>query len=57
MRFPVPERGTYRILCGVPGHGLSGMWIWLNVDRRRTGLASGRQGKAARTTAREETQR
>jgi hypothetical protein len=32
MRFPVPESGTYRILCGVPGHGLSGMWIWLKVD-------------------------
>jgi plastocyanin len=32
MRFPVPERGTYRIVCGVPGHGLSGMWIWLKVD-------------------------
>ena len=32
MRFPVPETGTYRIVCGVPGHGLSGMWIWLKVD-------------------------
>lgn len=32
LRFPVPESGTYRILCGVPGHGLSGMWIWLKVD-------------------------
>jgi hypothetical protein len=32
MRFPVPESGNYRILCGVPGHGLSGMWIWLKVD-------------------------
>jgi hypothetical protein len=32
MRFPVPEAGTYRIVCGVPGHGLSGMWIWLKVD-------------------------
>jgi hypothetical protein len=32
MRFPVPESGTYRIACGVPGHGLSGMWIWLTVD-------------------------
>lgn len=32
MRFPVPESGTYRIFCGVPGHGLSGMWIWLKVD-------------------------
>lgn len=32
MRFPVPESGTYRIFCGVPGHGSSGMWIWLKVD-------------------------
>jgi sulfocyanin SoxE-like protein len=32
MRFPVPASGTYRIVCGVPGHGLSGMWIWLKVD-------------------------
>jgi plastocyanin len=32
MRFAVPESGTYRIFCGVPGHGLSGMWIWLKVD-------------------------
>ncbi len=32
MRFPMPESGAYRIFCGVPGHGLSGMWIWLKVD-------------------------
>lgn len=32
MSFPVPEKGAYRIVCGVPGHGLSGMWIWLKVD-------------------------
>jgi hypothetical protein len=32
MRFSVPESGNYRIFCGVPGHGLSGMWIWLKVD-------------------------
>jgi plastocyanin len=32
MRFTVPESGKYRIFCGVPGHGLSGMWIWLTVD-------------------------
>jgi hypothetical protein len=32
MRFPVPESGNYRIFCGVPGHGLSGMWIWMRVD-------------------------
>ena len=32
MRFPVPDSGTYRIFCGVPGHGLSGMWIWMKID-------------------------
>jgi hypothetical protein len=32
MRFPAPESGTYRIFCGVPGHGLSGMWIWMKID-------------------------
>jgi len=32
MRFQVPESGTYRIICGVPGHALSGMWIWMKVD-------------------------
>ena len=32
MRFPVPESGTYRIFCGVPGHGLSGMWLWMKID-------------------------
>jgi plastocyanin len=32
MRFTVPESGSYRFFCGVPGHGLSGMWIWLKID-------------------------
>jgi hypothetical protein len=32
MRFTMPETGSYRIFCGVPGHGLSGMWIWFKVD-------------------------
>ena len=32
MRFPAPDSGSYRIFCGVPGHGLSGMWIWMKVD-------------------------
>lgn len=32
MSFTVPASGTYRIFCGVPGHGLSGMWIWFKVD-------------------------
>jgi hypothetical protein len=32
MRFQVPESSSYRIFCGVPGHGLGGMWIWMKVD-------------------------
>lgn len=32
ITFTAPASGKYRILCGVPGHGLSGMWIWLAVD-------------------------
>lgn len=32
MRFQAPASGAYRIFCGVPGHGLSGMWIWMKVD-------------------------
>jgi plastocyanin len=32
LQFQVPETGRYRIFCGVPGHGLGGMWIWMVVD-------------------------
>ncbi len=32
VRFTAPESGSYRISCGVPGHGLSGMWIRFKVD-------------------------
>jgi hypothetical protein len=32
MRFTAPDSGSYRIFCGVPGHGLSGMWIRFTVD-------------------------
>jgi hypothetical protein len=32
MNFTVPASGSYRIFCGVPGHGLSGMWIWMKID-------------------------
>ena len=32
LRFTAPGRGTYRIICGVPGHAISGMWIFLKVD-------------------------
>jgi sulfocyanin len=32
VRFTAPDSGTYRIICGVPGHALSGMWIYFKVD-------------------------
>jgi hypothetical protein len=32
IRFQAPESGSYRIVCGVPGHALSGMWLWLKID-------------------------
>jgi uncharacterized cupredoxin-like copper-binding protein len=32
LKFTAPANGTFRIICGVPGHALSGMWIWLKID-------------------------
>jgi sulfocyanin len=32
MRFIAQPAGDYRIACGVPGHGLSGMWIRFKVS-------------------------
>jgi hypothetical protein len=32
IRFTAPDTGSYRIICGVPGHALSGMWIWLKIE-------------------------
>ena len=32
IKFTAPDSGSYRIICGVPGHALSGMWMWLKVD-------------------------
>ena len=32
LRFTVPDSGTFRIICGVPGHAVSGMWIFMRVD-------------------------
>jgi hypothetical protein len=32
IRFTAPATGSFRIFCGVPGHGLSGMWIRFRVD-------------------------
>jgi sulfocyanin len=31
VRFTAAPAGRYLIYCGVPGHGLSGMWIRLDV--------------------------
>lgn len=36
MRFAAPGSGSFRIICGVPGHALSGMWIRLTVDPSAT---------------------
>ena len=36
IRFTAPDTGVYRIICGVPGHALSGMWIWFKVDPKAT---------------------
>ncbi|MFZ5625367.1 MAG: sulfocyanin-like copper-binding protein [Gemmatimonadota bacterium] len=32
MRFTAQPPGKYRIFCAVPGHGLTGMWIRLEVS-------------------------
>ena len=32
MRFVASKAGSYMIFCGVPGHGLAGMWIRLHVS-------------------------
>jgi sulfocyanin len=32
MTFTAPANGAFRIFCGVPGHGISGMWIRMKVD-------------------------
>jgi sulfocyanin len=36
MRFKATPAGSYLIFCGVPGHGLSGMWIRLEVKADAT---------------------
>ena len=43
MRFKAAPAGSYLIFCGVPGHGLSGMWIRLKVssDATSPSLAEG----------------
>jgi plastocyanin len=48
MKFTVPESGKYRLFCGVPGHGLSGMWIWLNVDSAAKSASFEKPGKGGK---------
>lgn len=36
MRFTAGPAGDYLFFCGVPGHGLSGMWIRLKVTSDST---------------------
>ncbi len=43
VRFVANKAGSYMIFCGVPGHGLAGMWIRLKVsptDKRPTLVGS-----------------
>lgn len=44
IKFTAPDSGKYRIFCGVPGHGLSGMWIWMNVDPKAKEASFGPTG-------------
>lgn len=32
IKFTAPQSGSYRIICAVPGHAASGMWIRFRVD-------------------------
>src|SRR5438477_701817 len=42
VKFVASKPGSYMIFCGVPGHGLAGMWIRLNVSaaERRPSLTA-----------------
>ena len=37
MRFAAQPAGEYLIICGVPGHGASGMWIRFRVSATAAG--------------------
>ncbi len=41
IKFTAPDSGTYRLICGVPGHALSGMWIWYKIDPAATAPSFG----------------
>jgi uncharacterized cupredoxin-like copper-binding protein len=48
FRFVANKAGSYLIFCGVPGHGLAGMWIRFKVsatDKRPTMASSGAGGR------------
>ena len=44
VRFVTTKAGSYMIFCGVPGHGLAGMWIKFKVSatEKRPALMIGR---------------
>jgi uncharacterized cupredoxin-like copper-binding protein len=44
VRFDAASPGAYMIFCAVPGHGMAGMWMRLQVSataRRATLTATG----------------
>jgi|SRR5712671_1159298 len=48
FRFVANKAGSYLIFCGVPGHGLAGMWIRFKVsatDKRPTMSSTGAGGR------------
>jgi hypothetical protein len=36
VTFTADKAGTYLIVCGVPGHAVSGMWVVLQVSPSAT---------------------
>ena len=48
IRFTASKAGSYLIFCGVPGHGLAGMWLHLRVsatDKQPTLTATSSAGR------------
>jgi hypothetical protein len=50
VRFTADKAGRYRIFCGVPGHGVAGMWIWFEVSPTAEGPGVVVQAAAAGAT-------
>jgi sulfocyanin len=46
LRFDADHAGSFMIFCAVPGHGMAGMWMRLEVSASATrpGLSQGRTG-------------